>query len=136
MQEDINQLTHRIIGCAMTVHNIIGNGFQEVIYQRALSIELNMNDIPHQRELEMPIFYREQQIGTRRADFVIAGEVILEIKAVEAIKNEHKNQTINYLEAYGMANGLLINFGGSSLEFKRMYNRKMRQPYEQELNGR
>ena len=73
----------------------------------------------------MPIFYREQQIGTRRVDFFVEGCVMLELKAVEKIENVHKNQAINYLEAYHIADGLLINFGGVSLEFNRLYNKKL-----------
>ena len=121
----INELTHRVIGCAMTVHNTICNGFQEVIYQRALSIELNYNNIEHVREQEMPIFYREHQIGTRRVDFFIESCLMVEIKAIEKLENVHKAQAINYLEAYEIADGLLINFGGTSLDFKRVYNKKL-----------
>lgn len=124
-KEEIDKLTHRIIGCAMTVHNTLGNGFQEVIYQRALSIELHHCGIEHVREQEMPIFYRDEQIGTRRADFFIEGKVMLEIKALEKLENVHKAQAINYLEAYGLPDGLLINFGGTSLEFKRVYNKNL-----------
>lgn len=89
-EDEINKLTHAIIGCAMTVHNTLGNGFQEVIYQRALSIELNVNGIEHQREMEMPIFYRGEQIGIRRVDFFVAGLVMVEIKAIEKLENVHK----------------------------------------------
>lgn len=124
-EDEINKLTHKIIGCAMTVHNTLGNGFQELIYQRALSIELNTNGIEHQREMEMPIFYRGEQIGTRRVDFFVAGLVMVEIKAVEKLENVHKAQAINYCEAYNIADGLLINFGSTSLDFKRVYNKKI-----------
>ena len=124
-EDDINKLTHAIIGCAMTVHNTLGNGFQEVIYQRALSIELNINGIEHQREMEMPIFYRDEQIGTRRVDFFVAGLVMVEIKAIEKLENVHKAQAINYCEAYNIADGLLVNFGATSLDFKRVYNKKL-----------
>jgi GxxExxY protein len=124
-EDEINELTHAIIGCAMTVHNMLGNGFQEVIYQRALSIELNINGIDHQREMEMPIFYRDEQIGTRRVDFFVASLVMVEIKAVEKLENVHKAQAINYCEAYNIADGLLINFGATSLDFKRVYNKRL-----------
>ena len=124
-EDDINKLTHAIIGCAMTVHNTLGNGFQEVIYQRALSIELNANGIEHQREMEMPIFYRDERIGTRRVDFFVAGLVMVEIKAIEKLENVHKAQAINYCEAYNIADGLLINFGSTSLDFKRVYNKNL-----------
>ena len=81
--EEINKLTHKIIGCAMEVHNQMGNGFQEVVYQRALSIELNLNGIEHERELEMPLEYKGHDVGTRRVDFFVEGKVMVEIKAIE-----------------------------------------------------
>ena len=122
---EINQITHKIIGCAMQVHKVLGNGFQEVIYQRALAIEMSLECLSFQRELEMPIFYREERIGTRRVDFFVENCVMLELKAIEKIEDVHKAQAINYLEAYNIADGLLINFGGLSLEFKRLYNKKL-----------
>ena len=121
----INELTHKIIGCAMQVHSAMGNGFQEVIYQRALAIELAYQKMNFTREQEMEIFYREQPIGTRRVDFFVEGKVMVELKAIEKLEEVHKAQAINYLEAYSIADGLLINFGGTSLEFKRVYNKKM-----------
>lgn len=124
-EDEINKLTHKIIGCAMTVHSTLGNGFQEVIYQRALTIELYANGIEHQREMEMPIFYRDEQIGTRRVDFFVEGLVMVEIKAIEKLENVHKAQAINYCEAYNIADGLLINFGSTSLDFKRVYNKRI-----------
>ena len=125
---DINEITHKVIGCAMQVHNTLGNGFQEVIYQRALAIEMSLVNLSFEREMEIPIFYREEQIGTRRVDFFVAGCVMVELKAIEKILDVNKAQAINYLEAYNIADGLLINFGGLSLEFKRLYNKKLVQP--------
>jgi GxxExxY protein len=125
MEKKINNITHKIIGCAMQVHNTLGNGFQEVIYQRALAIEMRLAELSYQREMEMPIFYREEQIGTRRVDFFVEDCVMVELKAMEKIEDVHKAQAINYLEAYNIADGLLINFGGLSLEFKRLYNKKL-----------
>ena len=122
---EINELTHRIIGCAMQVHNSLGNGFQEVIYQRALAIEMTFQALSFEREKGMPIFYRDKQIGTRRVDFFVDNRVMVELKAVEKIQDVHKAQAINYLEAYEIADGLLINFGGRSLEFKRLYNKEL-----------
>ena len=119
-----SRLTGRIIGCAMTVHSTLGSGFQEVIYQRALAIELADQGISFGREFEMPIFYKEQQIGTRRVDFLVEGVVSVELKAVSKLENLHLAQAINYLEAYGLEVGLLINFGAKSLEFKRVANNK------------
>ena len=126
---NINDLTHDIIGCAMQVHTILGCGFQEVIYQKALSIEMSYQHLTFEREKEMPIFYREHQIGTRRVDFFVEGIVIVELKAVQMIEDIHKAQAINYLEAFNIANGLLINFGGLKLEFKRIYNKRLVSPY-------
>jgi GxxExxY protein len=125
MENMIDQLTHRIIGCAMQVHNTLGNGFQEVIYQRALAIEMTFHQLLFEREKEMPIFYREEQIGTRRVDFFVEEQVMVELKAVEKLESVRKAQAINYLEAYNIADGLLINFGNISLEFKRVYNKKL-----------
>lgn len=126
--KSINDITHKIIGCAMKVHSTLGNGFQELIYQRALAIEMRISDLSFQREMEMPIFYREEQIGIRRVDFFVENCVMVELKAMEKIEDVHKAQAINYLEAYHIADGLLINFGGLSLEFKRLYNKKLITP--------
>ena len=125
---DINKITHRIIGCSMQVHRTLGNGFQEVIYQRALAIEMKHAGLSFQREMEMPIYYRNERVGTRRVDFFVENCVMVELKALEKIEEVHKAQTINYLEAYNIADGLLINFGGLSLEFKRLYNKKLVTP--------
>jgi GxxExxY protein len=124
MEAKIDQLTHKIIGCAMQVHSTLGNGFQEVIYQWALAIELAFQNLSFEREKEMPIFYRDIQIGTSRVDFFVKEEVLVELKAAEKLEGVHKAQAINYLEAYNIGDGLLINFGNLSLEFKRVYNKK------------
>ena len=124
--EEINKLTHKIIGCAMEVHNQLGNGFQEVIYQRALSIEFSRRGVSSVRELEMDLKYKGCHIGKRRVDFLVEGCVMLEIKAVEKLEGVHKAQAINYCEAYALADGLLINFGGQSLDFNRVFNKKLK----------
>ena len=121
-----SELTRRIIGCAMTVHSTLGNGFQEVIYQRALAIELAEENISFNREHEMPVLYRGQQVGTRRVDFLVEGIVSVEVKAITQLEDVHLAQAINYLEAYNLEVGLLINFGARSLDFKRVLNRKFR----------
>lgn len=89
IENDVNQITHKIIGCAMKVHSTLGNGFQEVIYQRALAIEMKLNGLVYQREMSMPIFYQNEQIGTRRVDFFVENSVMLELKAVEKIEDVH-----------------------------------------------
>ena len=122
-----SELTGQIIGCAMTVHSALGNGFQEVIYQRALEIEMTAHGIPFSREHVMPIYYREQHIGTRRVDFLVDNAVCVELKAIIQLEDVHLAQAINYLEAYDLEVGLLINFGARSLEFKRVTNKKFNQ---------
>ena len=110
----------------MRVHNELGNGFQEVIYQRALEIEMTFEGISFEREREMSIFYRNIQIGERRVDFFIAGLIMVEIKAIAVLGDVHLAQGINYLEAYNVEAGLLINFGSQSLTFKRLFNKKFK----------
>ena len=125
-QYKYSELTSKIIGCAMTVHKTLGNGFQEVIYQRALAIEMQLAGIVFNREYEMPIFYRDQHIGTRRVDFLVEGTVSVELKAITKLDDVHFAQAINYLEAYNLEVGLLINFGETSLQFKRLTNKKFK----------
>jgi GxxExxY protein len=111
------ELTHKIIGCAMKVHSTLGNGFQEVIYQRALAIEFQK-----QGEMEMTIFYDGENIGTRRVDFFAEENIMIELKAIIKLEEIHLAQAMNYCQAYNLPIGLLINFGAKSLEFKRVYN--------------
>jgi len=131
-QYKYSELTGKIIKCAMTVHSSLGNGFQEVIYQRALSIEMTLAGIAFSREFEMPIFYREEQIGTRRVDFLVEGIISVELKAITKLEDVHFAQAINYLEAYNLEIGLLINFGETSLNFKRLSNKKFKSTQSQE----
>ncbi len=138
-----SELTGKIIGCAMEVHKCLGNGFthlffiifngirecfafQEVIYQRALEIEMRYQGLEFSREHEMEIFYKGENIGKRRVDFFVEGKIMVELKAVIQLEDVHLAQAINYLEAYKMKIGLLINFGCPSLQFKRVMkpNRK------------
>lgn len=119
-----SELTGKIIGAAMEVHKHLGNGFQEVIYQRALSIEMNMQNLNHEREKEMELSYKGYDIGKRRVDFFVEEKIMVEIKAVKQLEDVHLAQAINYLEAYKMEIGLLINFGNTSLQFKRVMKPK------------
>ena len=119
-----DKLTHAIIGCAMEVHNILGSGFQEVVYQRALSIEMKLRNIEHQREFEMPITFKGFDVGHRRVDFLVENEISVELKAIVNMDDSHLAQAINYLEAYNLQTGLLINFGAKSLQFNRLFNKK------------
>ena len=126
-QYKYSELTSKIIGCAMTVHKTLGNGFQEVIYQRALAIELELAGIRFQREFVMPVYYKENRIGTRRVDFLVEEIISVELKATTKLDDNHFAQGINYLEAYNLEIGLLINFGDSSLIFKRLNNKKYKE---------
>jgi GxxExxY protein len=116
------ELTHKIIGCAMKVHRVLGNGFQEVIYQRALGIEMQKQGLSYKREMEMSIYYDGIEIGTRRVDFFVEDCIMLELKALMKLEEVHLAQAMNYCQAYKLPLGLLINFGGKSLEYKRVYN--------------
>lgn len=126
-QYKYSDLTSKIIGYAMTVHSELGNGFQEVIYQRALEIEMHLQGLSFSREHEMPVYYKQQQIGTRRVDFLVEGIIAIELKAIIELQDVHLAQAINYLEAYDLEIGLLINFGAKSLQFKRLSNKKFKQ---------
>ena len=127
MEYKYSDITEKIIKACMTVHSILGNGFQEVIYQRALAIELELMNMPFAREFSMQIFYKEKYIGERRVDFLVNEKISVELKAVSKLENVHLAQAMNYLEAYNLEVGLLINFGANSLEFKRLYNKKFKE---------
>lgn len=116
------ELTHKIIGCAMKVHATLGNGFQEVIYQRALAIEMEKQGLIFKREMEMTIYYDNHDIGTRRVDFFVEDVIMVELKALIKLEEVHLAQAMNYCQAYNLPIGLLINFGAKSMEFKRVYN--------------
>jgi GxxExxY protein len=120
----VDELTYKINGCAMKVHNTLGNGFQEVIYQRCLAIELERAGISFEREQEHIIFYEGIDVGTRRADFIIEGSVVVELKALINLEDVHLAQAKNYVVAYDKSIGLLINFGSTSLQIKKVYNPK------------
>lgn len=120
------ELTRKIISAAMKVHSTLGNGFQEVIYQRAMEIEMPYELLSFKREMEMPIFYRDEQIGTRRVDFFVVDLIMTELKAIIKLEDVHIAQALNYLEAYNMEIGLLINFGAKSLEVHRLTNKKFK----------
>lgn len=124
MKSDLKyqDLTEKIIGASFEVHKFLGNGFQEVIYQRALAYEFEKAELSFEREIDQQIFYRDKEhpIGTRRADFVVDGKVLVEIKAVSELEDVHLAQALNYLKAYKLEVGLLINFGSKSLNFRRL----------------
>jgi len=114
-----SDITHKIIGCAFRVHGKLGNGFQELIYQRSLKIEFEKANLKFARELEMEIYYDDIKVGTRRVDFLVENKIMVELKAMTELRDVHYAQIINYLEAYKLEVGLLLNFGVKSLEVKR-----------------
>jgi len=118
------EITEKIIGASMQVHSTLGNGFQEVIYQRALALQLEANGIAFHREANMPIYYLDTKIGERRVDFFVEEKICVELKAVAKLESAHFAQAKNYLEAFNMEVGLLINFGTISLEYRRLENPK------------
>ena len=122
MEKD--QLTFDIIGCAMNVHNTLGNGFQEVIYQRCLAIEFDRAGLKYKREVEQDIYYKGIKVGTRRADFIVEERIVVETKAMIDLEPVHLAQAKNYVVAYNFQKGLLINFGAPSLQYKLVFNSK------------
>lgn len=122
------EITGKIIGCAMRVHTALGPGFQESVYHRALDIEFRCEQIKNVSEKEFSIFYRNEVVGKRRVDFFVEDKILVEIKAVATLDDIHLAQALNYLEAFQKPIGLLLNFGGKSLQFKRLYNNKLINP--------
>ena len=118
------EITEKIIGASFRVHGALRNGFQEVIYQRALELEFKQINLDYLREFEMPVYYLDQQIGTRRVDFLVDGKISVELKAIIKLEDVHIAKAINYLEVYNLENGLLVNFGARKLEFHRFTNKK------------
>jgi len=123
----LDEITYKINGCAMKVHGTLGNGFQEVIYQRCLDIEMKKAGLDCRREVEQKIYYDGIDVGTRRADFIVENQIIVELKAVINLEDVHLAQAKNYVIAYGFPIGLLINFGSTSLQFKKVYNPRYNQ---------
>jgi GxxExxY protein len=121
-QLKFKDITEKIIGASFEVHSFLGNGFQEVIYQRALAWEMSQKGLEFVREIEQEIYYKNlpKPIGTRRADFIVEGKVLVELKAIIQLEDVHLAQALNYLKAYKLEVGLLINFGSKSLTFKRL----------------
>jgi GxxExxY protein len=121
-----SDVTSKVIGCAMKVHQKMRGGYQELIYHRCLIIEFKKEKIEFQDEVEMPVFYEEVEVGRRRVDFLIDNKVVLKIKAVSELTDTHLAQGLNYLEGFNLEIGLLLNFGSKSLEIKRIINNKLK----------
>ena len=126
---ELEDITYKIIGCAMKVHNTLGNGFQEVIYQRCLAIEMERAGLCFGREVEQKIYYDGIEVGTRRADFVVEEKIIVELKALINLEDVHLAQAKNYVVAYDFPVGLLVNFGAVSLQYKKVYNSCLNQDF-------
>ena len=133
MEYKYSDITRHILRAAMNVHAALGNGFQEVIYQRALEIEFKLLGINFGREVSIPVFYKQEVIGERRVDFLIEGKICVELKAITLLENVHLAQGKNYLEAFNLEIGLLINFGANNLEWKRLYNNKYKPDFKQSV---
>jgi len=121
-----SEITGKIIGAAIKVHNELGPGFPEYIYQRALEIEFRHLSVENVREKEHSVFYQDEMIGKRRVDFVVAEKIMVELKAVDKLDNLSLSRSLNYLRAFNLEVGLLINFGSDKLEFKRLINNKLK----------
>ena len=119
---NLDKITYIINGCAMKIHRTLGNGFQEVIYQRCMEIELQKSGLGFGREVEQVIYYEGIEVGTRRADFIVENQIVVELKAIINLEDVHLAQAKNYLVAYNFPVGLLINFGGLKLEYKKVFN--------------
>jgi len=126
MEYKYSDITEKVLRAAMNVHGALGNGFQEVVYQRALEVEFNLMSILYGREVSMSVFYKNVQVGERRVDFLVQDKISVELKAVIQLESVHLAQGKNYLEAFNLEVGLLINFGANSLEWKRLYNNKFK----------
>jgi GxxExxY protein len=131
MQEEYKhrEITEKVIGCAMTVHNFLGPGFPEIFYERSLLIEINNSGLICERQIERDVFFRGISIGKRKLDLIVEGKVLLELKALSIIENNYNCQILNYLKVFGFEVGLLLNFGKPSLEFKRFaMSKNLRNP--------
>lgn len=122
------EINEKIIGACFRIHNTLGNGFPEVIYQRALALELKTMELSFEREFDMTVYYMNQKIGSRRVDFLVENKISVELKALLALEDGHLAQAINYLEVYNLEIGLLINFGSIKLQFHRFTNKKYKPP--------
>jgi len=119
-----SDITEKIIGCAMKVHSALGNGFPEIIYQRSLAIEFKNISLNYKQELKQPVYYDNIHVGSRIADFLVEDKILVELKAKNELTDNHFSQLLNYLTAYNLEIGLLINFGEKSLRFRRFINSK------------
>jgi len=119
-----SDITAEILNVAFEVHKIIGPGFVELVYLRSMLVECGLRNIETDSEIELPIYYKNVRVGSRRADLLVKKKVIVELKAVVELNDNHLAQAINYLEAFNLEVGLLLNFGGKSLQYKRVIHPK------------
>ena len=128
-KKQVTQLSYEITGCAITVHKALGPGLLESVYQKCLTHELTKRGYAVAQQLAVPVNYDGLIIDTElRLDMLVNDTIVVELKAIEKLEPVHKAQAINYCEAYNIADGLLINFGGMSLEFNRVFNKKLVTP--------
>ncbi len=118
------ELSFAVVGAAMEVHRLLGSGFLEAVYQKALAHELTLRGIPFQEQVHLPVTYKDLSVGDYIADFVIDGKIIIELKSVTAITDAHKAQAINYLAATGLELAIILNFGEQSLHQERIVRYK------------
>ncbi|MFT4016363.1 MAG: GxxExxY protein [Agriterribacter sp.] len=123
-------MTGKIIGACLRIHNTLGNGFPEVIYQRALALELRALGLSFEREFNMDVYYMSQKVGSRRVDFFVENKISVELKAMLKLEDGHLTQAMNCLEAYNLEIGMLINFGSVKLQFHRFTNKKYKPPLD------
>ena len=131
MQEEYKykEITEKIIGCAMAVHNFLGPGFPEIFYERSLLIEINKSGLNCERQVEREVYFRGISIGKRRLDLIVENKVLLELKAISIVENDCNNKILNYLKVFGFEVALLLNFGKPSLQFKRFaLSKNLRNP--------
>jgi GxxExxY protein len=117
-----SDITEKVIGCSLNIHKQLGNGFPEIIYHRCLEIEFKKSGLKYKTEFDIPVFYDNIEVGKRRADFIVDDVVLVEIKALQGLDDYCISQVLNYLKAFKLEVGLLINFGEKSLKFKRLIN--------------
>ncbi|MBP7102785.1 MAG: GxxExxY protein [Bacteroidales bacterium] len=130
IMKDIDDLIKQVIGASYIVHNALGCGFLEKVYEKALAIELRKANIFFQEQFPIPVYYQDERIGDYFADLLVEVRLIVELKSVENVSSAHEKQLVNYLTATKIDDGLLINFGSSSVQVKRKFRVYRRTEYQ------